>query len=174
MHFLRSTAYVVILKVNFTAGEPETYIIPLMITSVNYANEVTADYPGAVIARLKMPDENPDQICFDAMVDRNYCSFLLKSINQEKSFKGLSGEIVAKSTRAYSSIHGLTESVLVPQPVKTEQTNTSVFYGHQAILKLFRCIGDGVNPELVAVSHRKNFFCNFAHFWVLSTASPKQ
>ena len=31
MHFLQSTAYVVLLQVNFTAGEPETYIIPVMI-----------------------------------------------------------------------------------------------------------------------------------------------
>jgi maltose alpha-D-glucosyltransferase/alpha-amylase len=39
-------------------------------------------------------------------------------------------------------------SSLVPNPVKAEQTNTSIIYGNKAILKLFRCIEDGVNPEL--------------------------
>jgi maltose alpha-D-glucosyltransferase/alpha-amylase len=148
VRFLKSSANIVLLRVNFTSGEPETYIIPVMIEPMEYAGGTSDQYPGAVIAQVKMQDGDKDQICFDAMVDKDFCSFLLESIGQQRSFKGVSGEICAIATRAFRNIRDLAESSLVPNPVKTEQTNTSITYGSKAILKLLRRIEDGVIPEM--------------------------
>ena len=148
IRFLRFTANIVILQVNFTSGLPEVYTMPVMITGMDYAREATAQYPAAVIAQVKFPDKSPDQMCFDAMADRAFCSFLLESIGRQRRFKGTAGEIIALSTGAFQNIRGLTESSLIPALVKAEQTNTSVIFGNKAIFKLLRTLGDGVNPEL--------------------------
>jgi maltose alpha-D-glucosyltransferase/alpha-amylase len=161
--FLQSTAFIVLFQVNFTSGEPEVYSIPVMITRMDYAREVTAQYTAAVIAQVRFPDESPDQMCFDAMVDKGFCSFLLESIGRQRRFKGTTGEIVALSTGAFQNIRGLPESSLIPDPVKAEQTNTSIVYGKKAILKLFRSVEDGINPE-VEIGHfltEKTSFTNF-------------
>lgn len=148
MYFLKSTAYTVILQIDFTDSEPETYTLPLILRPMEYAEKVTAQYPSAVVAYLRMQNGSQDTILYDAMVDQAFCLFLLKAVGRRRSFEGVSGEIFSISTRAFHDIRGLKEEYLGPHPLKAEQSNTSVIYGDRVVLKLFRRIEDGINPEL--------------------------
>jgi len=143
-------ANLVLIEVEYAEGEPETYILPLTSTPVEQAREIIAEYPQAVIARLK-PEEKyseSESLLYDALVDKNFCRFLIKAISRRRHFKGRVGEVMASRTRIFRNVHGVSEVSLEPVPVKAEQTNTSVIYGDRLILKLFRRIEEEVNPEL--------------------------
>ncbi|MGH7318985.1 MAG: maltokinase N-terminal cap-like domain-containing protein, partial [Candidatus Rokuibacteriota bacterium] len=82
----------------------------------------------------------------DAMDDPAFCAALVEQIRVGASLPGLRGTFRFTAT-------GVLEHLL-PAPardvvrVETEQSNTSVIYARAAILKLFRRLAPGPNPEL--------------------------
>ena len=148
LHFLKSTAYTLIIQFDFIEGEPETYALPVMVKPKEHINEIASQYPGSIITHLQMPKEENVSVLFDAMIDKTFDEFLLQSISRQRTFEGIVGKISAVTARAFNNGGNATEGYLDVHPIKTEQTNTSVVYGDKAILKLFRSIEDGENPEL--------------------------
>jgi len=147
-HSPECTAYFVLVQVNFIEGEPETYVIPLSVISAEQIHMIRREQPQAIIARLHPPDGGNESLLCDALLDKNFCKFLLQSIGKRQRFRGKNGQIVASSTQAFFNALSPGENVPEPIPVKAEQTNTSVVYGDKFIFKLFRQIGEGINPEL--------------------------
>jgi maltose alpha-D-glucosyltransferase/alpha-amylase len=145
-----SIVNLVLIGVEYIAGDPETYILPLTIAPSEQADEIMAKYPHAGIARLKPGEKDGDSgnLLYDALVDKNFCKFLLETIGRRRHFKGKAGEILASRSRIFRSAHGAYDVSLEPVPVKVEQTNTSVVYGDRLIFKLFRVLEEGINPEL--------------------------
>jgi maltose alpha-D-glucosyltransferase/alpha-amylase len=143
-------ANLVLIGVEYTEGDPETYILPLTIAPAEQADKIMAEYPHAVIARLRPAKKDGDSgsLLYDALVNKNFCKFLIEVIGRRRHFKGKAGEVLASRTRIFRNARGAAEVSLDPVPVKVEQTNTSVIYGDRLILKLFRRLEEGINPEL--------------------------
>lgn len=148
MHFNNSTAYVTLLQVDYSEGEPETYVIPLSTAPIEKEPQIKQEYPHAVVARLKKRGKNGESILYDALVDEAFCSSLLPTISRRRSFKGRVGEISTSPTRIFRRTPGPGGADLKPVPMKVEQSNTSVVYGDQLTLKLFRCLEEGINPDV--------------------------
>lgn len=143
-----SNAYLVLFRVEYSEGEPETYVIPVAVAPAEKHATLREAYPGAVIARLRYGAKAGERVVFDAMVDGDFCNLLLNAIGRRRIFKGQDGEIAASPTRAYRQLRASAESGLNPVPMAVEQTNTSVVYGNHLILKLFRRLEDGINPDI--------------------------
>jgi trehalose synthase-fused probable maltokinase len=64
--------------------------------------------------------------------------------------QGEKGELRAAQTTAYARLRAASASGvgLRPKPVGAEQSNTSIIYGDQMILKFFRRVEEGINPDL--------------------------
>jgi maltose alpha-D-glucosyltransferase / alpha-amylase len=148
MNSSQSTANIILIQIDYTGGEPETYVIPLTVTSAEQMGEIGGDQPQAIVARLQGPGKDSESLLYDAMIDKKFCKGLLQSIGRRRRFKGKTGQIVALAPRTLRSARGSDEVPLEPVPMKVEQTNTSVVYGKRLILKLFRQLGEGINPEL--------------------------
>jgi len=148
MRFSGHTAYIVLIEVEYREGEPETYVMPLTTASADKVGELGSEYPHALVARLKPHNTNDERILYDALVDKDFCKFLIQAIAQKRRFEGYTGEISASPTRIFRSARGTDKTIPEPTPMKVEQSNTSVVYGDRLILKLFRQIEDGVNPDL--------------------------
>ncbi len=144
-----STAYVVLLEVEYTEGEPETYLVPLITAPGEQMAKLEGDYPHAIVAHLKGKGKDAnDRILYDALVDRGFCKFLLDSIGRKRHFQGKMGEVVAMSTKAFRDIRGRDKVTLEPSVMNVEQSNTSIIYGDRVILKVFRKFEEGLNPDL--------------------------
>jgi len=145
-----SIAYLVLIEVEYTEGEPETYVLPLTTTAVEQSEQVRTEYPHALIAHLKPGARGSDgeKLLLDALFDKDFCGYLLRVIGGRRRFKGQVGEILALPTRVFRTGRGPAGIPLEPAPIKAEQTNTSVLYGDRLILKLFRRIEDGMNPDV--------------------------
>jgi maltose alpha-D-glucosyltransferase/alpha-amylase len=149
MSAARFAANLFLIAVHYTEGDAETYLLPVMSAPAEQAAGILSDYPHAVIARLKASD-TPDggNLLYDALADKDFCNFLIEAIERRRHFKGKAGEILASPTRVFRGARGGRGVPLEPVPVKVEQTNTSVIYRDRLILKVFRRIEEGVNPEL--------------------------
>jgi maltose alpha-D-glucosyltransferase/alpha-amylase len=58
------------------------------------------------------------------------------------------GELLPGATQAFHQLRGDPESRLEPRLLKVEQSNSSIVYGDRFIIKLFRRIEAGSNPDL--------------------------
>jgi maltose alpha-D-glucosyltransferase/alpha-amylase len=148
MRFDNRTVYFVLLLIEYPAGEPELYNIPLVTGTAVQENEVKDKYPEAIVARLRQHGKNGGDIIYDAMVDRDFDDFILPTIKRGRSFQGTYGGINATRTEFFqrASIAGIEE--MVPDLLKGEQSNTAVCYGYRFLLKLFRQPEEGLNPEV--------------------------
>ena len=145
-----NTAYLTVVEVNYRDGEPESYLLPLTFIAGERVTELSQASPQAVVARLKIrhSGEVVEGILFDALYDRLFLRLLLEAIFRRRSFHGKSAEIFASPSKLYHKERG--SPATLPEPIvsKREQSNTSVVYGDQFILKMFRRLQDGTNPDL--------------------------
>ena len=135
------------VRVEYTEGEPETYLVPLSYSSGAAADQLLHEIPQAVLARLELKHGERGAL-FDALRDPAFCASLLEAIARRRRYPGVSGRLVAWQSSTFRRLRGVSDGSLEPTPVEAEQSNSSVVYGERFILKLFRRLGAGVNPEL--------------------------
>jgi len=143
-------AYLIIIQVDYSEGEAETYLLPITYATEPRASQVKEESPQAVIAHLKRGGRNSgdEGIIYDALVEKDFDRTLLETIGRRRRFKGEKGEITATTTRAFRKLRSTAAEPLEPALLKGEQTNTSIAYGTRLILKLFRRLEEGASPEL--------------------------
>ncbi len=145
-----SSAQFIFLDIEYTEGDPETYLIPITFASGKRANEIAKESPQSVIARVesKRKGENREGVIFDALIEDDFTAALLEAIARRRRWKGQEGRIVTFPTRVFQKLRGPATETLPQTVLKTEQTNTSIMYGDRLMLKLFRRMEEGTNPEL--------------------------
>ena len=151
--------YITLIQVTYTDGEPETYVLPLAFTTEEHATQML-DSPAA-ICRLQVhsPDQDTAGVLYDAMWDKRFTALLLSLIARSRRLPGTSGELLAAPTRPFRALVR-SATVLEPMPLKADQSNTSVVYGDMFVLKLYRRLHEGVNPDL-EVGRYLTEDCNF-------------
>ncbi len=142
------TAYVVLIEINYADGDSETYTLPLMSVPAARESRLHQRNPRAVVARLRPRGQSTGTLLVDAMADRGFGRFLLPAIKLRASFRSELGEISASPTRYLARDHVGALRKLDPTPVQFEQSNTSLTYGRRYLLKLYRRLEDGVNPDV--------------------------
>jgi maltose alpha-D-glucosyltransferase/alpha-amylase len=137
-------AYVTVVHVEYTEGDPELYVLPL--ASAPASQDGPEPPMSASLARLKTIEG--DRILFDAFIDPGFARALLHGVDRRRTWNGDVGKIVASVTRAFRRIRGPSHEPLEPSPLTGEQTNTSAVFGDRLILKLIRKLEEGANPDL--------------------------
>ena len=137
-----------LMNVEYTNGDPERYLLPLAIASGDRAREVRSRSPERVIAEVNGISGNGHQpgVVYDASIDPEFEAHLLDMMTHRRRHHGVYGELIAHATHALPQLRG--DSIPEPRPLKVEQSNTSIAYGDRFILKLFRRVDKGLNPDL--------------------------
>ncbi len=136
-------------RVEYVDGTSEMYTIPLTAAFGEQAAQIQHDLPGTIVASLKVQTKDCEQIgvLYDALWNPDFSRTLLSAIGRGSRFTGETGALVAFPTQAYGDLIGGGES-LDPAVLKAEQSNTSVAYGDRVLLKVYRRIETGINPDL--------------------------
>ncbi len=156
----RPTA-LVLLDVTYDEGEPERYVIPLQVVAGEAAAERLEVAPGSVVARFEPPTEPAAEggaelgagpvdppFLVDAAYDPKVADLLLAAIGGRRRLRGRSGFVLGQPTRAFRRLRGSTSDPLPVAPLRAEQSNTSLVFGNRLILKLYRVLESGENPDL--------------------------
>jgi maltose alpha-D-glucosyltransferase/alpha-amylase len=143
------SARLLLLEVSYTEGSPELYFLPLSFILKNQAHKILEEFPQSVIAPLKVGEE--EGILYDSIYDENFRKALLLTIAHRRKIKGTAGEFFAYAGRKFRGLLDEKGVLLSSQPLKAEQTNTSVNYENKFYLKLYRRLDEGINPELEIV-----------------------
>ncbi|MEW6298560.1 MAG: maltose alpha-D-glucosyltransferase [Thermodesulfobacteriota bacterium] len=139
-------AYLISVVVSYVDGDPETYVLPVTVATGEQAERLRKESPHLVIARLRSGEE--EGVLYDALYEKGFCQALLAAIARRRRFKGTAGELAAVQTSAFRKLRDVGAAPLDPALSRAEQSNTSIVYGDQLILKLFRRVAQGVNPDL--------------------------
>jgi maltose alpha-D-glucosyltransferase/alpha-amylase len=138
-------AYLTLIQVTYTEGEPETYTLPLAFATGDQAAQLPE---GAAVARLRVQGEDGEGVLYDAMFDTNFARTLFGLIARGRMISGPFGQLSGAPSRVFRSLLRSGTTALEPRLMRAEQSNTSVVYGDLFILKLFRRLEEGINPDL--------------------------
>jgi maltose alpha-D-glucosyltransferase/alpha-amylase len=131
------TAFAVVVEVAYADGESERYFVPLAVTA-------TPDEVGAV-ARLTSPVG--EAVLCDALTDNAVCAALLTAVGEGSEFLTRSGRIRGTATTAFADLRGGPSAPLAVERGPATSSNSLVFYGQRLLLKVFRRLQSGVNPD---------------------------
>ena len=141
-------AHILLAEVEYVDGDPETYVVPLAFADGQRASAIRRHTPNAVLARLVSKKAEEAGVVFDAMRDPGFGKAILGTIGHRRRWRGDKGEIQALRTARYAGLRRASEGPLEPSIPRVEQSNSSVVYGDRFILKVFRRLEPGANPDL--------------------------
>jgi maltose alpha-D-glucosyltransferase/alpha-amylase len=134
------------ILVELDEGEPEVYALPLSVVA-----EGSADRESAALLRVVDSAERRWAI-IDGLSDEGFARGLLRIALRAKEIDTrnvrLIGRQIGNDTTPPPDLEKLTGKL-----PKAEQSNSNVLFGDQYILKVYRKLGEGVNPELEIGEH---------------------
>jgi maltose alpha-D-glucosyltransferase / alpha-amylase len=144
----KPAAFITLVQVEYSDGEPETYVVPVTAATGAEAERVLADHPHAAIAWVDVAAWDERALLFDATADDAFMEAALRAFGRNRTFDSLAGAEV-RTTTSPELRRLLTEpdDLSVSHP-SVEQSNTSAVFGHQVVMKIFRRAQEGVNPDL--------------------------
>ncbi|HSL04931.1 MAG TPA: putative maltokinase [Nitrospiraceae bacterium] len=144
-----SAVVLLFIRVEYVDGAPEMYTLPLTAAFGEQAAQIQQRLPDTIVAPLKVRIEDREQtgVLYDALWSPDFSRMLLSAIGRGGRFTGETGTLIASPTQVYAAlISG--EASLDPAVLKAEQSNTSVSYGDRVLLKVYRRVESGINPDV--------------------------
>jgi maltose alpha-D-glucosyltransferase/alpha-amylase len=155
-------AHMLLLRVDFDAGPPESYVLPVALATGERARTLETSAAHAVIAAVRIQDPEPafreasktevednsppvEGTLYDALVDPEVAELLLSFVRGDGVALGQRGELAGTAFPMLRQIPP--DRTLKPRLPEAEQTNTTVAFDDVLGMKLFRQVEEGINPE---------------------------
>jgi maltose alpha-D-glucosyltransferase/alpha-amylase len=143
-----ATAPVLMIQAEFSEAAPDTYVLPLTFVTDERAERILTDSPTALVARVLSGQD--DGYLVDALAEPQFCSMVLEAIRASVPFE--TGRerptLVATALPSFGDSLPLTDTLPAPGQMRGEQSHSSVPFGTQAFLKVYRRVEEGSHPEL--------------------------
>ncbi len=141
-----STTVITLLDVERLAGSMDTFLLAITFADDGAAEQLLQRNPSPVIARL---EGKVTGVLYDALFDPSLCRTLVEAMIADRSRTVGAGEMIATAQPALRELLREIDLAALPTQVsQDEQRNTSVLFGKQMVLKVFRRMEEGINPDL--------------------------
>ncbi|WP_129629075.1 maltose alpha-D-glucosyltransferase [Candidatus Oscillochloris fontis] len=144
-----SLDYLTMVRVEYLEGSNEIYLLPMAYAEGERAEQLLSEFRHTVIAALQVGDQTQPGVLYDPLVDREFCATLRELVLGRRRLRGNAGELIGSPTRALRGLlNAQPDANLDPILIRAEQSNSSINFGGQLIMKLFRKMSSGLNPDL--------------------------
>jgi trehalose synthase-fused probable maltokinase len=144
------------VAVRYADSSQENYAMPVLRRDGGDA----PSEEGSATLKLQITPGADAVVLTDALKNQQFLKAFLDLIRRQAVVAGEKGELRASQTTAYASLYPRSTADLQPRLVGAEQSNSSVIYGDRLILKFFRRVEEGLNPDLEVGT----FLTEKAHF----------
>jgi maltose alpha-D-glucosyltransferase / alpha-amylase len=129
---------IAMLRVRYSDGDSETYSLPLVITQDKTLENV--------LCRVRLPQGTG--VLADALMDNQACQTVLNVIESGQEFRSRRGVIRTRPAEAFDELRAGSGSQSHIERRETEQGNTTVFFGDRLMLRHYRKLESGINPDI--------------------------
>jgi maltose alpha-D-glucosyltransferase/alpha-amylase len=140
--------YLAAIVISYAEGDPDTYQLPLAYANHVEAPHILERWPHSAIAWLRVQGEEGRGLLYDALGPPGFAEAMLGAIARRRRATNGKGTLIGSTTRAFARLRGPETVRLETALSVAEQSNNSVVFGERLILKVFRRLEEGVNPEL--------------------------
>jgi trehalose synthase-fused probable maltokinase len=142
---LAQRACLVIVRIDFKDAPSEYYQLPLAIVRGPAAQHLLRE--GTALSWAQLQHEHDLAVIIDGTHDADFCAALMQTIAKGAVLPGTAGQIVAWRGDAFDRLHSEMDQ-RNSRLIGAEQSNSSIVFGDRLVLKLFRRLDEGVNPDL--------------------------
>jgi maltose alpha-D-glucosyltransferase/alpha-amylase len=137
-------AFLGLVEVVYRDGGREHYVLPLAMASGAEAETIDQQHGHAVLSRITGARKG---LLYDGLFDDGVCNLLLDIVRRSGDIRTRLGRMQGGAQPALDTI---TLDPSVPTAIRrtAEHSNTSVLFGWQLIMKIFRRVETGVNPDV--------------------------
>ena len=141
----KSDATFALVEVQYEHGEPETYLVLMAMAFGDRAEELRQSASRCVIAGI-VSGNGPGVLC-DAVLNNAVCEELLGIVTERVRIASRLAIVEGELSAALPSVDAAEKPALTVRRGSSELNNTSIVYGDKFILKLFRRLQKGPNPD---------------------------
>ena len=140
-------AKLLMTEVRYSSGENDLYQLPVCFEPLSAVNRADDNFYKKVIARVIVGDEE-GYLC-DATFDNRFLNQLFYLVTGREGWQGKAGLVSGLKGRQIDDF-GKKIGNVAPEPalMAVDQTNTSIRFHDNLLLKLYRRIENGVSPEV--------------------------
>lgn len=149
-------AALLLVDVSYTEGEPDRYTLPVALRF----EELTDSADRYLIGNVRRSGDDGTQIgaLLDALSLEEVRAALLALIQKEEHVLSINGTLSGHAGTGLKNAEKVSPSRLS----SAEQSNSSILFGDSLILKLFRRVEEGINPD-VEIGRALTEEAHFAH-----------
>lgn len=142
-----SNFFMTLVRVHYADGGHELYSVPLKVASDREAARIMENVPESVLAFVKTAKENG--VVFDALTDKTACQDILMAIRDSRYYPtAAGGRVAARATEVFTEEAERELDYSNLRRMSAEQSNTSVVLDETFILKVYRRVEEGLNPDM--------------------------
>ncbi|MGC2789869.1 MAG: maltose alpha-D-glucosyltransferase [Thermoplasmata archaeon] len=155
VHWARTIAFgtdagaarLALVEVRYADSDPQTYLLPIGFTQSGPPSTLAESAPSDVLAIFRPGAPVPDRLLHDVAQAPEFVRQTVGRIARNRRRRVDLDELVATRTKAFDR-EDTSTSTLPVVPLRGEQSNSSAKIGDQYILKTFRLVERGQNPEI--------------------------
>ena len=154
--------YLTLVDVEFADIDPETYVMPLVAEEIDTRHGHSTPLPPSTIAKVAIGEDAREFAIYDGLQHAAFNTALLDTLLKRRRTTGSGGsQLRGTTTPTLKRLRagGTNEE---PRPLSVEQSNSTVAFGDRFLLKVFRLLEDGVNPD-VEIGRYLDEVAGFAH-----------